>query len=191
MGAEGDAAGEVAFILRGLVDEFSGKGEGHGWARAKSSFGFGGPRQHTGVIVVASAYGALEEGGPGAIRACFTHDLLVGAPDVEQRLVVLKNVVREIGGARLPEACLKDIARKTGGMLPLDLKQLALVASHKAARREIAHPGKSGGRNGEGLTAPDMELALKGAQESFARRGVGVLKVPKVAWSDVGGLESV
>ena len=191
--AQDDAAGEVAFILRGLVDEFSRKGEGHGWARARTSFGFGAPQQHTGVIVVASADGALDEGCPGAIRACFTHELLVGAPDEDQRLVVLKNVVREIGGARLPEASLKDVARKTGGMLPLDLKQLALVASQKAARREMAHSGgRGGGRDGAGgLTAPDMELALKGAQESFARRGVGVLKVPKVSWSDVGGLESV
>ena len=157
---------------------------------------------------------------PDGIRALFTHELEMGAPDEKEREGILKSVVEERGLALDPEVELSGIALKTAALVAgdlVDVVERAVVAqrdrleklSSKASSALLATLGDreqdgvsppvevtlrdvqvAGGPAASGLTKQDFEVAVEAARKNFAD-AIGAPKIPNVTWDDVGGLNNV
>ncbi|KAK3341414.1 hypothetical protein B0T25DRAFT_341456 [Lasiosphaeria hispida] len=142
---------------------------------------------------------------PGGIRALFTHELEINAPDEGERQGILKTILDDRGLALDPEVDLGGIALKTAALVAgdlVDVVERALVAqrsrleqlSAKATSEEhtvtVRDVQVAGGSAATGLTKQDFEVAVEAARKNFAD-AIGAPKIPNVTWDDVGGLNNV
>lgn len=107
---------------------------------------------------------------PSDLGRMFLETIKINAPSQEERELLLSWI---LANESLTSDYVKDIAAKTHGFLFEDLKALV----HFANGRQV-------------VTANDFESALDIMQNSYTE-SLGAPKVPKVQWSDVGGLEDV
>ncbi|KAK4185518.1 hypothetical protein QBC35DRAFT_503448 [Podospora australis] len=142
---------------------------------------------------------------PDGIRALFTHELEMNAPDEGEREGILRTILDSQGVALDPEVELSGIALKTAALVAGDLVDVvdrALVAqrgrleqlSAKATNEEqsvtVRDVQVAGGPSAQGLTKQDFEVAVEAARKNFAD-AIGAPKIPNVTWDDVGGLNNV
>ncbi|KAK4230605.1 hypothetical protein QBC38DRAFT_469206 [Podospora fimiseda] len=142
---------------------------------------------------------------PDGIRALFTHELEMNAPDEGEREGILRTILDNQGVALDPEVELSGIALKTAALVAGDLVDVvdrALVAqrsrleqlSAKSTKQEQAVTVRdiqvAGGPAAQGLTKQDFEVAVEAARKNFAD-AIGAPKIPNVTWDDVGGLNNV
>ncbi|KAK4218234.1 hypothetical protein QBC37DRAFT_8298 [Rhypophila decipiens] len=142
---------------------------------------------------------------PDGIRALFTHELEMNAPDEGEREGILKSIVDERGLVLDPEVELSGIALKTAALVAgdlVDVVERAVVAqkSRLEALSAKATQGNktvtvrdvqvAGGSAATGLTKADFEVAVEAARKNFAD-AIGAPKIPNVTWDDVGGLNNV
>ncbi|KAK0670355.1 putative PEX6 peroxisomal biogenesis factor 6 [Cercophora samala] len=145
---------------------------------------------------------------PDGIRALFTHELEMTAPDEGEREGILRTILDSQGVALDPEVELSGIALKTAALVAgdlVDVVERALVA--QKARLEALSARASGNSEGgvpvtvrdvrvaggpaaQGLTKSDFEVAVEAARKNFAD-AIGAPKIPNVTWDDVGGLNNV
>lgn len=142
---------------------------------------------------------------PDGVRALFTHELEMTAPDEGEREGILRTIIDNQGVALDPEVELSGIALKTAALVAGDLVDVvdrALVAqrarleqlSAKATKQEqpvtVRDIQVAGGPAAQGLTKQDFEVAVEAARKNFAD-AIGAPKIPNVTWDDVGGLNNV
>ncbi|KAK4162111.1 hypothetical protein QBC43DRAFT_87796 [Cladorrhinum sp. PSN259] len=142
---------------------------------------------------------------PDGIRALFTHELEMTAPDEGEREGILRMILDNQGVSLDPEVELSGIALKTAALVAGDLVDVvdrALVAqrsrleqlSAKSTNQEQAVTVRdiqvAGGPAAQGLTKQDFEVAVEAARKNFAD-AIGAPKIPNVTWDDVGGLNNV
>ncbi|KAK3995408.1 hypothetical protein QBC44DRAFT_25439 [Cladorrhinum sp. PSN332] len=142
---------------------------------------------------------------PDGIRALFTHELEMTAPDEGEREGILRTILDNQGVALDPEVELGGIALKTAALVAGDLVDVvdrALVAqrsrleqlSAKSTNQDQAVTVRdiqvAGGPAAQGLTKQDFEVAVEAARKNFAD-AIGAPKIPNVTWDDVGGLNNV
>ncbi|KAK4236754.1 hypothetical protein C8A03DRAFT_16612 [Achaetomium macrosporum] len=142
---------------------------------------------------------------PDGIRALFTHELEMSAPDEGEREGILRTILDDRGVSLDPEVDLGSIALKTAALVAgdlVDVVERALVAqrsrlellSAKATSEEQAVTVRdvqvAGGPAALGLTKQDFEVAVEAARKNFAD-AIGAPKIPNVTWDDVGGLNNV
>ena len=142
---------------------------------------------------------------PDGIRALFTHELEMSAPDEKEREGILRTVLDDRGVALDPDVDLGGVALKTAALVAgdlVDVVERALVAqrsrleqlSAKATSEERAVTLRdiqvAGGPAASGLTKQDFEVAVEAARKNFAD-AIGAPKIPNVTWDDVGGLNNV
>ncbi|KAK1755311.1 hypothetical protein QBC47DRAFT_324218 [Echria macrotheca] len=142
---------------------------------------------------------------PDGIRALFTHELEMNAPDEGEREGILRSIIEDRGIALDPEVDLGGIALKTAALVAgdlVDVVERALVAhrarleqlSVKSSTAELAVTVRdvqvAGGPAASGLTKQDFEVAVEAARKNFAD-AIGAPKIPNVTWDDVGGLNNV
>jgi peroxin-6 len=142
---------------------------------------------------------------PDGIRALFTHELEMSAPDECEREGILRSIMDDRGIALDPEVDLGGIALKTAALVAgdlVDVVERALVAqrsrleqlSAKATSGErivtIRDVQVAGGPAALGLSKQDFEVAVDAARKNFAD-AIGAPKIPNVTWDDVGGLNNV
>ncbi|KAK4681655.1 peroxisomal assembly protein [Podospora pseudoanserina] len=143
---------------------------------------------------------------PDGIRALFTHELEMTAPDEGEREAILRTILDNQGVALDPEVELGGIALKTAALVAgdlVDVVERALVAqkarlealSAKASKNEgvpvtVRDVKVAGGPAAQGLTKSDFEVAVEAARKNFAD-AIGAPKIPNVTWDDVGGLNNV
>jgi peroxin-6 len=142
---------------------------------------------------------------PDGIRALFTHELEMSAPDEGERAGILRTILDDRGVSLDPEVDLGSIALKTAALVAGDLVDVvdrALVAqrsrleflSVKATSEDQAVTVRdvqvAGGPAALGLTKQDFEVAVEAARKNFAD-AIGAPKIPNVTWDDVGGLNNV
>ncbi|KAL2271108.1 hypothetical protein VTJ83DRAFT_479 [Remersonia thermophila] len=142
---------------------------------------------------------------PDGIRALFTHELEMTAPDEAEREGILRSVLDDRGLSLDPEVDLGGIALKTAALVAgdlVDVVERALVAqrsrleqlSAKAAAGDrpvtVRDVQVAGGPAASGLTKQDFEVAVEAARKNFAD-AIGAPKIPNVTWDDVGGLNNV
>lgn len=139
---------------------------------------------------------------PDGIRALFTHELEMNAPDEAEREGILSSILADRGIGLDPEVDLSGIALKTAALVAGDLVDVvdrALVAQRSRLEKLTAKTTGSvtfrdiqlaGGPSASGLTKQDFELAVDAARKNFAD-SIGAPKIPNVTWDDVGGLGNV
>ncbi|KAK3394195.1 P-loop containing nucleoside triphosphate hydrolase protein [Podospora didyma] len=142
---------------------------------------------------------------PDGIRALFTHELEMNAPDEGEREGILRTVLDTRGVALDPEVDLSGVALKTAALVAgdlVDVVERALVAqrarleqlSEKSTTEErsvtVRDVQVAGGSAASGLTKQDFEVAVDAARKNFAD-AIGAPKIPNVTWDDVGGLNNV
>ncbi|KAK0734957.1 hypothetical protein B0T26DRAFT_631866 [Lasiosphaeria miniovina] len=142
---------------------------------------------------------------PDGIRALFTHELEMNAPDEGEREGIIRTVLDSRGVALDPEVDLGSIALKTAALVAgdlVDVVERALVAqrtrleqlSAKSTNEDKAVTVRdvqvAGGSAAAGLTKHDFEVAVDAARKNFAD-AIGAPKIPNVTWDDVGGLNNV
>ncbi|KAL2199166.1 hypothetical protein P885DRAFT_31443 [Corynascus similis CBS 632.67] len=142
---------------------------------------------------------------PDGIRALFTHELEMSAPDEAEREGILRTILDDRGLSLDPEVDLSGIALKTAALVAgdlVDVVERALVAqrsrleqlSEKATSEgqpvTVRDVQVAGGPAASGLTKHDFEVAVEAARKNFAD-AIGAPKIPNVTWDDVGGLNNV
>ncbi|KAK2592233.1 peroxisomal assembly protein [Conoideocrella luteorostrata] len=142
---------------------------------------------------------------PDGVRALFTHELEMGAPDESEREAILRNAVDSRGVTLEPAIDLNTIALKTAALVAGDLADVVERASlAQYARLEnlsakhsrdgtlvtVRDVQVAGGSLARSLTAADFEVAVEAARKNFSD-SIGAPKIPNVTWDDVGGLSNV
>ncbi|GAB0134329.1 peroxisomal assembly protein [Epichloe bromicola] len=142
---------------------------------------------------------------PDGVRALFTHELEMGAPDESEREAILRNVVDDRGLALEPSLDLNSIALKTAALVAGDLvdvveraslaqyarlEALSAKNSHDSTAVTVRDVQVAGGPLACSLTAADFEVAVEAARKNFSD-SIGAPKIPNVTWDDVGGLRNV
>ena len=142
---------------------------------------------------------------PDGIRALFTHELEMNAPDEGEREGILRTIIDSQGLSLDPEVDLSGIALKTAALVAGDLVDVvdrALVARQNRLAQLSARVTSenqavtvrdvqvAGGPAASGLTKQDFEVAVEAARKNFAD-AIGAPKIPNVTWDDVGGLNNV
>ncbi|OAA38619.1 Peroxisomal biogenesis factor 6 [Metarhizium rileyi] len=142
---------------------------------------------------------------PDGVRALFTHELEMGAPDEAEREAILKSVVDDRGVTLEPTIDLNSIALKTAALVAgdlVDVVERASLAQHSRLE-EISSKNTqgsvvvtirdlqvAGGPIARSLTAGDFDVAVEAARKNFSD-SIGAPKIPNVTWDDVGGLGNV
>ncbi|KAK1239022.1 hypothetical protein MKX08_006083 [Trichoderma sp. CBMAI-0020] len=143
---------------------------------------------------------------PDGVRALFTHELEMGAPDEAEREAILRAVIEDRGVSLEPAIDLNAIALKTAALVAGDLLDVVERASVAKRSRLEALSAKSGvtssmavtmrdvqvagGSSARCLTAADFDVAVEAARKNFSD-SIGAPKIPNVTWDDVGGLGNV
>jgi peroxin-6 len=142
---------------------------------------------------------------PDGVRALFTHELEMTAPDEWEREGILRSIVDEQGAALAPDVNLSGVAVKTAALVAgdlVDVVERAIVARRTRLEDLAAHSTTAeamittrdvqvaGGPSGRCLTKVDFDLAVDAARKNFAD-AIGAPKIPNVSWDDVGGLTNV
>lgn len=143
---------------------------------------------------------------PDNIRALFTQELEMSAPDEGEREGILRSVIAESGVAVSPSVDLSSIAVKTAALVAGDLVDVTerALLNQTARLEELATSASkasgnmitlrdiqiSGGDATTSLIPSDFDKAVDDARKNFAD-AIGAPKIPNVQWSDVGGLANV
>ncbi|KAF2452461.1 hypothetical protein BDY21DRAFT_256838, partial [Lineolata rhizophorae] len=147
---------------------------------------------------------------PDEVRALFTHEFEMGAPDEGEREGLLRDIVAQLGVRLAADVELGQVAIKTAALVAgdlVDVVERAVVARRErlegivegAAKEESGEQGVevklrdvelAGGASTLGVTKADFDAAVDAARKNFAD-AIGAPKIPSVSWSDVGGLAHV
>ncbi|KAL2154912.1 hypothetical protein VTH82DRAFT_3588 [Thermothelomyces myriococcoides] len=142
---------------------------------------------------------------PDGLRALFTHELEMSAPDEAEREGILRTIVDDRGVSLDPEVDLGGIALKTAALVAGDLvdvvdralvaqqsrlEQLSAKATSDGRPVTVRDVKVAGGPAASGLTKQDFEVAVEAARKNFSD-AIGAPKIPNVTWDDVGGLSNV
>jgi SpoVK/Ycf46/Vps4 family AAA+-type ATPase len=134
-----------------------------------------------------------------ALRQCFTHDVEAAAPDEATRAALARSLFAGAGAAS-GAPVWADLARRTAGLLPRELRALAADACAAAALAALLPAALAGGGAAAASAsaaapppppgAPELAAALDRARLRSAE-DLGAPRIPDVRWDDVGGLEDV
>ncbi|KAF1932369.1 AAA-domain-containing protein [Didymella exigua CBS 183.55] len=145
---------------------------------------------------------------PEGIRGLFTHELEMTAPDEGEREGILRSIIDDAGIRLSPDVDLGNIAVKTAALVAGDLvdvvdravvakrtriEELAATASKASLSGEVVTARDielAGGHSSNSLTKADLDGAVDAARKNFAD-AIGAPKIPKVGWSDVGGMSHI
>lgn len=142
---------------------------------------------------------------PDGVRALFTHELEMGAPDESEREAILRSVIDERGIGLDPSIDLNSIALKTAALVAGDLvdvveraslaqrdrlEKLSSKTSSATSLVTVRDVQVAGGPLARSLTSADFDVAVEAARKNFSD-SIGAPKIPNVTWDDVGGLGNV
>lgn len=142
---------------------------------------------------------------PDGVRALFTHELEMGAPDEAEREAILRGVIGDRGITLDPSIDLNSIALKTAALVAGDLvdvveraslaqrarlEKLSLKTSDGGLPITVRDVQVAGGPLARSLTGSDFDVAVEAARKNFSD-SIGAPKIPNVTWDDVGGLSNV
>ncbi|KAG8879295.1 peroxisomal assembly protein [Tulasnella sp. 331] len=163
--------------------------------------------RETGYPIILVATTSDAEHLPIGILGCFKHEIAFEAPNEQERLAILQNVLYSMDerGPKLPIApdiALSSIATQTAALVASDLVDLVSRTKMAAMGRALSAVSvKSASEEhvvteadiisaGVQLTSADFEVALGDARTTYSE-SIGAPKIPNVSWDDVGGLGSV
>ncbi|CAG9462490.1 unnamed protein product [Pedinophyceae sp. YPF-701] len=205
-----DHVGEASQALRGVyaaakavapavvfldeVDSMAPKNAAAGGARLVSSLlsELDSVRQGRHPVVTVCASNRSEDIHQSLRRpGRLDREIDVQPPNARERLSMLRTQLRGFRH-QVPDAVVADVAESAHGFVPADVSALATEAAMTALSRWVRESGGAGGACDAPpptITAEDF-LAAKARVRPTAMRSVDV-EVPKVSWSDIGGLGDV
>ena len=145
---------------------------------------------------------------PDDIRALFTHEIEVSAPNEDERRMILQSIITERSLQISQEVSFSSLALKTAALVAgnlIDIVDRALIACNNRLTAILAEsralcPRKPGPMMHDlllsadpsvtSLTSSDFTNAIDAARASFSD-SIGAPKIPSVSWADVGGLAHV
>lgn len=142
---------------------------------------------------------------PDGVRALFTHELEMTAPDEAERESILKSIISDRGVSLEPSIDLNSISLKTAALVAGDLvdvverasiaqqsrlEQLSAKNTQESTIITVRDVQVAGGPLARCLTKSDFEIAVEAARKNFSD-SIGAPKIPNVTWDDVGGLNNV
>ncbi|HIH44886.1 MAG TPA: CDC48 family AAA ATPase [Candidatus Methanoperedenaceae archaeon] len=149
--------------------------------------------EERGQVVVIGATNRVDAIDPALRRpGRFDREIEIGVPDRHGRLEILQIHTR---GMPLDETVkFEHIADVTHGFVGADISALSKEAAMKALRRylpsiRLDEPVPPEILEKMNVTGKDFEEALREVEPSAMREVL--VEIPRVNWSDVGGLESV
>lgn len=151
-----------------------------------------------GQVIVIGATNREEAIDPALRRGGrFDREIEIGVPDREGRKEILQIHTRGMpieGGEEDRDAILTELANVTHGFVGADLAALAREAAMKALRRylpdiDLDKPIPAEILEKMRVTATDFKDALKEVEPSAMREVL--VEIPRIRWTDVGGLEDV
>src|SRR3990172_7473148 len=151
-----------------------------------------------GQVIVIGATNRDEAIDPALRRpGRFDREIEIGVPDREGRKEVLQIHTRGMpieGSEEEREGLLTELADVTHGFVGADLAALAREAAMKTLRRylpelDLEKPIPAEVLERMRVTADDFKNALKEVEPSAMREVL--VEIPRIQWSDVGGLEDV
>ncbi|KAF5891910.1 spermatogenesis-associated protein 5, partial [Clarias magur] len=151
-----------------------------------------GSENNSGSLLVLGATNRPDALDPALRRpGRFDHELEVGVPSAQGRLDILHKQLRSVPNDIAAEE-LQELADAAHGYVGADLAALCKEAGLHALRRVLSStPGISDNdlMDRVKVTTSDLRLAMTQVKPS-AMREVAI-DVPKVCWSDVGGMDDV
>ncbi|MCW3998660.1 MAG: AAA family ATPase [Candidatus Bathyarchaeota archaeon] len=150
-----------------------------------------GLRQLKGVVVVGTTnrLNSIDE----ALRreGRFGHEIHIGVPDLAGRKQILK--IQTVGMPLFSDVNLDIIADRTAGFVGADLAAVCREAAYNALRRTFpAVAFERGEVNAiEDLTVNQLDFEKAVATIPPSAMKELLVEVPKVTWSDIGGLEEI
>jgi len=151
-----------------------------------------------GQVIVIGATNRDEAIDPALRRpGRFDREIEIGVPDRDGRKEVLQIHTRGMpieGGEDDREVLQSELANVTHGFVGADLAALAREAAMKALRRylpelDLDKPIPSETLEKMRVTPADFKNALKEVEPSAMREVL--VEIPRVNWTDVGGLEEI
>jgi transitional endoplasmic reticulum ATPase len=151
-----------------------------------------------GQVIVIGATNRDEAIDPALRRpGRFDREIEIGVPDRDGREEVLLIHTRGMpieGAEEERDSLLSDLANVTHGFVGADLAALAREAAMKALRRylpelDLEKPIPPETLEKMRVTGDDFKQALKEVEPSAMREVL--VEIPRVAWTDVGGLEDI
>ncbi|KAF8738589.1 hypothetical protein AX14_010893 [Amanita brunnescens Koide BX004] len=171
--------------LANAADDIDSKNEGLKWSGILQEC-FEKAAGHWKVVghpVVIVGMTSEPERVPSSIMSCFKHRFSCKAPSEQERLEVLENLLSNV--STLPDVSLDALATQTAALVPSDLLDLVMHTKLSSlARCFLASIPETAVIP---LMSLDFEQALKKSRVSYTKN-FGAPKIPKVSWSDVGGL---
>ena len=124
----------------------------------------------------------------------FDREIFIGPPDAPGRREIIEIHTREMPLTDAAQSYLDEVARRTHGFLGADLMELCRDAGLSTLRRSAGnlHDHRAAFRipiEELKVDREDFEQALAQTRPSALRETL--ISIPDVAWSDIGGLESV
>ncbi|XP_077869124.1 transitional endoplasmic reticulum ATPase-like [Saccoglossus kowalevskii] len=123
----------------------------------------------------------------------FSKEILIGMPDTNDRLRILKIHTREMKLADDVE--LKQVAYDAHGYTGADLAGLCSEAAmhHLRKKMGLLHVQD---KNDDATTINNLAITMKDFQYAMSKSGPSILRervaqIPKISWQDIGGLEEV
>jgi peroxin-6 len=153
------------------------------------------------IIATTADVEKISEG----MRALFTQEIKINAPDESEREGILRDIVDGLGVRLASQVDLSSIALKTAALVAGDLldvvsravvmkqtrlQQIAKDSSDADAQVTTQDLEIAGGASALCLTKSDFDGAVDAARKNFAD-AIGAPKIPNVGWDDVGGLKHV
>ncbi|MCD6111581.1 MAG: CDC48 family AAA ATPase [Thermoplasmata archaeon] len=149
--------------------------------------------EERGKVIVIGATNRVDDLDPALRRpGRFDREIEIGVPDREGREEILKIHTR--GMPLSKDVDLKHLAEITHGFVGADLAALVREAAMKALRRylpniDLDKPIPTEILEKMEVTMEDFRSAFREIEPSALREVL--VEIPKVSWSDIGGLEEV
>ncbi|EJD02070.1 AAA-domain-containing protein [Fomitiporia mediterranea MF3/22] len=147
--------------------------------------------RETGFPVAVIATTSQPERLSASMLSCFKHEVTFEAPDEPGRYALLKSSISKEMLA--DDVSLGDLAVQTAAFTDDDLNHLISLMHLNAAERSMVDTRENmiSVRSGKLiLNEDDCTGAVEKSRISFSQN-IGAPSIPKVSWSDVGGLASV
>ncbi|SCU82697.1 LAMI_0C00518g1_1 [Lachancea mirantina] len=155
--------------------------------------------QHgSGLTVVFSANDV--DSLPDSVRAIFRFEIFVPVPDERQRKHIFEwylskerlnlNIFNKFEFEVKGGSTKQQLALKSAGLTPLDIKSVVLTARASAARRKMDSKHSIFMNEKKIINEEDLLGAIEISRDEFSD-AIGAPKIPSVQWADIGGMDIV
>lgn len=184
---ENARASQPSIIVIDELDKLLSKAETFCGDLRKELSGLEGAR----VLVAAATRSIYDVDSSLRTSMAFGHEVEIFAPNVKQREDILRNILRQAS----PSLDIKYdvLAERTHGFVGRDLRSLCGLARRRAVHRSLELARKQSviedTKSSTLVTQDDFDSIIDRVQPTVMKDVL--LELPKVRWTDIGGLEHV